>query len=164
MIELSVREVPSTKLLDFDCGDDKLNLYLSTFAKQNDIKGIGRTFVLMEGDDVEGFYTLSSAQIAFEQLPLSLKKSLPKYPVPSIRIARLVVRRESQNKGIGSLILTNIFKRILSISSSIGIAFVIVDAKEESKGFYEHFGFTCIDKEKLLYVLPIATILKAVIN
>jgi hypothetical protein len=33
------------KRLEFDCGNDGLNQYLSKYARQNDLKGINKAFV-----------------------------------------------------------------------------------------------------------------------
>ena len=40
---------------------------------------------------------------------------------------------------------------------------VIVDAKETSKSFYEHFGFTPLSGNELSYFLPVETIRKAIV-
>ena len=36
--EKSIKDVSSDKLLSFDCGEEKLNVYLISYAKQNDKK------------------------------------------------------------------------------------------------------------------------------
>lgn len=162
--EVSVKDCGISSLRDFDCGEETLNLYLSNYAKQNDERGLGRTFVLMDGAEVIGFYTLSSAQIKFGHLPSSLSKRLPRYPIPAIRLARLAVSKNHQGKGMGSLLLKHAFKRVLLASLNTGVAFVLVDAKDNAKGFYEHFGFTRLSSEGDDYALPISSILKAVIQ
>ena len=164
MKEMSIKDIASSSLFDFDCGDEKLNTYLHLYAKQNEEKGVGKTFVLLDDDVVVGFYTLSSAQIQFEELPPNLNKHFPHYPIPAIRIARLGVRKDKQNKGIGSLLLKSAFKRIVSAFINVGISFVVVEAKPEAKGFYEKYGFVCIDEQKLLYVISIFTVIKAMID
>ena len=164
MKELSIKDVSSSLLANFDCGDEKLNLYLYSYAKQNEEKGVGRTFLLVNEDKILGFYTLSSAQIAFNELPPELNKRLPHYPIPAIRIARLGVSKDKQRQGIGSLLLKSAFKRIMTAFINVGISFIIVEAKPQSKGFYEKYGFICIDEEKLLYVLSIFTVIKAIMG
>ena len=159
--EKSIIDVPSSLLSNFDCGEDKLNTYLNKYAKQNNKNGVGKTFVLVDDDIVKGFYTLSNAQIEFKELPKNLSSQLPHYPIPAIRIARLAVDCKYQKQKIGSLLLKNAFKRIVFASLQTGIVFIIVDAKENSKGFYEHFGFICVDEEKLIYVINIKTVIKA---
>ena len=73
----------------FDCGEESLNTFLRQFARQNDEKGLGRTYVAVkEGDPkIYGYYTLSSNSIGFETVP----DKLPRYPVPVIHLGRLAV-------------------------------------------------------------------------
>lgn len=164
MKEISLKEISSSNLMSFNCGEEQLNNYLKYYAKQNEDKGLGRTFVLIEKEEIYGFYTLSSASIKFEELPNDLKKKLPHYPIPCVRIARLGVSLSRQKQGIGAILLKNAFKRMVTAFINIGISFIIIDAKPSSKGFYEHYGFTCIDEERNLYAISIFTIIKAMIG
>lgn len=158
---VSISSIYSAKaLLNFDCGNADLNLFFSHYAHANDRRGIGKTFVLIDKEQIVGFFTLSSAQIHFADLSQKDKLTLPHYPIPSIRISRLGVDIRFQKKGFGSLLLAEAFKKIVTASLSVGVYLVIVDAKEESKLFYEHYGFIHFG-DKLSYYLPIATIIKS---
>ena len=117
----------------FDCGDESLNKYLKTFAYLNDTNNLSKTFIAHDGDTIIGFVTLCNAQIEF--------KEMPKYPVPAVKIAGLAVDTKYQSKGYGKELLLFTFKKIIQVSLSIGVKAVIVDAKEQSKMFYEKYGF-----------------------
>ena len=162
MKEISIRDAEKEALDRFDCGQEALNVFLRSYARQNDERGLGKTFLLLEESKVNGYYTLSSAQIEFASLPSSLSKRLPRYPIPAIRIARLAVDQSEQGKGVGATLIKSAFKRIVLASSSAGVAFAVVDAKEEAIPFYEHFGFVRLGEGNVL-ALPIATILKSII-
>ena len=101
---------PLTSTVDrkeFNCGIKELNQYLARYALQNDKKKIGRTFVAVSGDNptrVLGYYTVSMAQIELQDLPPELKKGLPRYPVPAMRIGMLAVDLSAQGKGIGNFL------------------------------------------------------------
>jgi predicted GNAT family N-acyltransferase len=60
---------------------------------------------------------------------------------PVIRIARLVVDRRVQKIGLGSELLNAALLVANEQSKRIGCAAVVVDAREDSVGFYERFGF-----------------------
>ena len=156
-----VREIKKDEIARFDCGIDQLNTFLEKYANQNDRKNIGKTFVCIEDGSIIGYYTLASAQIAFEKLTDRLSKGLPKYPIPCIRIVRLAVDKNSQKEGYGSILLKDALLRIVKLSYHTGICFVIVDAKETSKSFYERYGFMSLNDKELTYILPIETIKKA---
>lgn len=162
--ETSIKECDSASVSAFDCGEDQLNLYFRSHARQNDDNGYGKTFVLCDGDDIVGFYTLAAASIQFEHLPPSLSKRLPKYPAPAIRIARLAVAKGKQGQGYGALLLKNIFRRILLGATNLGIAFILVDAKDSATGFYEHFGFSRLEKEGNTFALPVSVVLKSIVG
>ena len=146
----------------FDCGVDALNDFFKKYAIQNDKKNIGKTFVCSNEKEIVGFYTLSNAQIAFNELSGSLAKGLPRYPIPCIRIARLAVDKKYQNEGKGSFLLRDALLRIVNLSFQTGIYFVIVDAKDSSKSFYEHYGFIKLNDVDLTYLLAVETIKKAI--
>ena len=156
-----IKEVNKDDIVSFDCGIEALNVYFKRYALQNDRKNIGKTFVCLDEDDIIGYYTLSNAQITFDELSKSLSKGLPKYPIPCIRIARLAVNNTYQVKGNGALLLRDALLRIVNLSYQTGICFVIVDAKEGSKRFYEHYGFVKLNDIELTYLLPVETIKKA---
>ena len=133
----------------FDCGDESLNKYLKTFAYLNDTNNLSKTFIAHDGDTIIGFVTLCNAQIEFKEMPDDYQKEMPddyqkempKYPVPAVKIARLAVDTKYQSKGYGKELLLFTFKKIIQVSLSIGVKAVIVDAKEQSKMFYEKYGF-----------------------
>lgn len=159
MILKTIGCVTKEEFESFSCGQPDLDKYFKDYALLNDKNGYGKTFVLYDEDVVVGFFTLCSASVRFEEFPKHL--SLPKYPIPSIRIARLTVSKDHQGKGIGKELLTQAFFRILSVASTIGIKLIIVDAKESSASFYEHYGFERLKGDKLSYYLLLETLVSA---
>jgi ribosomal protein S18 acetylase RimI-like enzyme len=144
----------------FDCGEPSLNDYLCRYARQNDAKGVSRTFVLLEEGSpiILGYYTLSAGSVAFTTLPDDYSR-LPKYPVPTAHIGRLAVDRTRQGQRLGELLLVDALKRIRQTSRQIGIHAVTVHAlHEKAKAFYEKFGFIPLKDDALHLFLPLATI------
>ena len=162
MIFKSIKEEGFT-LDGFDCGNNELNFYLEKFATVNDFSNISKTFVSIIDKRVVGFVTLCTASLEFKELPKNYN-NLPKYPIPAIRIARLAVDKAYQGKGIGKSLLGFAFKKIILASLNVGIKLVVVDAKEEAKTFYEHFGFVSLPQNKQTYILPIEQIVQAAIE
>ena len=163
MIFNTIRQIKKSELKDFDCGSEELNAFLKRFAHQNDKSGIGRTFVLTENNNAIGFITLCSGALAFDELPKDYSR-LPRYPIPIIRIARLGVDKRFQGKGYGKELLGFAFEKIALLCNFIGVKFVVVDAKNVAKKFYEKYGFITLPTRKNTLVLPIETILKAFNN
>ncbi len=159
---ISIRDVPKTKLKKFDCGTEVLNEFLSRYSLKNDTLGIGKTFVAFdENESVAGYFTLATAQIVYKDIPDEYRGKLPKYPIPSLRIARLAVGKDLQGKGIGKWLLSQAFIKIIHVAEITGLYFIIVDAKETSRSFYEHYGFINFKDKELSFFLPVETVRKA---
>jgi len=147
----------------FDCGNPILNDYFRFYAFKNDQLSIGKTFAaLNELDTVTGYMTLANAQIEADLLPETLKAKLPRYPIPAFRIAKLAVDLRYQGSGVGSWLLRSALEKALSVSASVGIYAVIVDAiDEKAKSFYVKYGFVAFSEYPLTLFLPITTIASA---
>lgn len=167
---MNIKIIPVSKAITkkpFDCGIKELTQYFKQFAYPNDKKNIGKTFVAISLSDPSqplGYYTVSMAQILFSELPDDLKKGLPKYPIPAMRIGKLAIDVQYQKQGIGSLLLHDALHRAIRISSEIAIYCVLVDAlNDKAKTFYLKFGFIPFPSIPLTLVLPLRTIVQAAI-
>lgn len=145
----------------FDCGDNDLNKYIRTHAKQNDANNLSKTYVCEDDDQIVGFVTLCNAQIEFRSMPENYQANNPKYPIPAIRIARLGVDMKYQSKGFGKALLWYALRKIMQVAVIVGTKFVIVDAKENARSFYEKYGFTLLADST--YILPIETLINSIV-
>lgn len=143
----------------FDCGEQSLNTYLKQYARQNDVKGLGRTYVAVEPGQtqIEGYYTISTGAVTFEQVP----EKLPRYPIPVVHLGRLAVDLRSQGKALGELLLIDALKRAAQASEQLGIYAVEVRAlNENARRFYLKYGFTPLLDDELHLYLSMKTIRK----
>ena len=110
---------------NFDCGKEKLNLYLRQSARQHHEKGISKTFVALpkiESTIIAGYYSVCMAQISFISMPLTQTKGIPsEYPIPAMRITRLAVDKIFQGQGLGQELLMEALHRALRLSSEVAI-------------------------------------------
>lgn len=138
---------------------EPLNLYLKTLAVQHRSKGIATCFVLIDSDQpasILGYYCLSAATVAFEQLSDVDRKGLPTYPIPAVRIGRLAASVSSRGQGVGELMLQNAIKRILLTRNTLGVYAVIVEAKDAAaESFYRKYGFRLCDSITRQLYLPL---------
>ncbi len=142
---------------NFSCGDPPLDDYLKQFAIQQTKKGVAIVRVLIDTkrpEEILGYYSLSAAQVDVSALSETLRKKLPRYPVPCFRMSRLACGKNHQGKGIGRLLIGCSAERCLEAKKLIGAFALIADAKDaNAKAFYEHYGFTaCVDSEMTLYL------------
>ena len=160
---MTIKFVPISKyarsecIRKFDCGDSNLNEYLIKYARQNEHRRLGRTFLLIKDDfTIIGYYTLTTGDINPDYLDEEEKRRLPKYPIPCLRICRLDVDKEYQQSGFGKTMIKEIIKKTLQISDLVGIFALIVEPKDSAIGFYEHYGFKDLKVAKKTMILPIS--------
>lgn len=162
-----IRIIPFHKNLsreDFDCGVQALNDYLAKQANQDQSRNVCRVYVLISEKDplkVIGYYSLSVGGVALLSFPESLRKKLPKYPIPVALIGRLAVDRRQQGKGWGETLLMHALQKVAQVSREVGIFALVLDAKDASaKAFYQKYGFIPFVDQPLKLFLPLETILK----
>ncbi|MFB3892493.1 MAG: GNAT family N-acetyltransferase [Phycisphaerae bacterium] len=130
-------------------------------ARQNAEKGVSRTYVatLPHSPSVVGYYTIRAGDIAFDLLPLKASRGIPRYPVPSIHIARLAVDKRQQGQGLGEILLMDALKLAKKLSDLVGVFVVTVDAlNSRAAQFYMHFDFERLLDDELHLFLPVGTI------
>jgi GNAT superfamily N-acetyltransferase len=140
----------------FSCGELELDQYLQKYALQNDKKGLGVTCVAVAPDEpiVQGYYTLSTGNIQHNLLPPDSSQKLPRYPVPSILLARLAVDSPMQGKGLGKALLIHSMKQALKAGTHVGWHVMTVNAlNKNAVHFYKYFGFRALlDDERHLFI------------
>ena len=149
----------------FDCGESALNTFLQVLARQQQDKGISKTFVLLDSDQpatILGFFALAACEVVSEDLPLPLAKRYPAR-APGAKLARLAIDRRQQRKGYGQILMVEAMKKALLVAEHIGIIGFFVDAKNrDSRVYYEQFGFISFPNQPLEMFLPLATLRQAI--
>lgn len=126
----------------FRSGDVDLDRFFHRFAGQNQFRlHIGTTYVAVRESEILGFATLSATSITIQDLPKTVRKRLPNYPLPALRLARLAVAKSVQGQGIGKQLLKAVFGIAHEMANRTGCVAVIVDAKPAAVSFYERYGF-----------------------
>lgn len=129
----------------FRCGEPPLDEYIRRYASQDVRRNVARVFVATPESDshyLAGFFTLSAGSVSCSELPESLAKKLPRYPVPVALIGRLAVHTEFQGKGLGSILLADACQKVAHASAMLAMVGIVVDAKDAAAAsFYRHFGF-----------------------
>jgi GNAT superfamily N-acetyltransferase len=145
----------------FDCGVAALDDFLKKHARQNAEQDVSRTYAAARppSSAVLGFYSICADSIDLEDLPRGAARGLPRYSVPTAKLARLAVDRSAQGKGVGGGLLTDALARIARLADEIGICAVTVDAKAaEVRDFYLKFGFEPLLDDELHLFMFVRTI------
>lgn len=136
----------------FDCGIAPLNHFLQKTANQQSLRDHGRTYVIEDGDDIAGFYTLTMIRITLSDIPQALRKKHGSSQVAGL-VARLAVDVHYQGRGYGGFLLYDALCRLYQAGNSIGFPLVLVDAKEGKASFYERYGFEPVAEGRLFITL-----------
>lgn len=145
----------------FDCGEESLNVFLKRYARQNDEKGLGRTYLAVKKGKpkIYGYYTISSNSVSFEVVP----ENLPQYPIPVVHLGRLAVDKSAQGQRLGKSLLADALKRAALISEQLGVFAVEVYAlNEQARQFYLKFGLTELKDDKYHLYMTLKKIKKIV--
>lgn len=148
----------------FSSGVDALDAFLRSSARQNADAGISSTIVAVRPGTraISGYFTLRMGEVAFDLLPSSERRRLPRYPVPVVHLARLAVDTRERGKGLGETLLMEAFARSLRASVEVPALAIEVVAKDESAAaFYSKYGFKkLLDHDQHLY-LALKTVVEA---
>lgn len=127
----------------FSCGQPDLDRYFEHYAGQNQFKlNLAVTYVAALDGRLLGFATVAAASLERASLPSArLRKRLPGYPLPVVRLARLGVDLRAQGLGIGRALLRHVLGLALEQRDRLGCVGVVTDAKAEAVKFYESLGF-----------------------
>jgi len=156
-----VRLTASHDLSGFDCGVPVLNDWLRNRALQNESR-FSRTYVVCEGERVAAYYCISAGAVERAAAPGKLRRNAPE-AVPVSVIGRLAVCLEYAGRGLGAGMLQDALRRIAAASQSIGVAAVLVQAKDDgAKAFYMACAeFIEYPSDSRTLFLPIETIYAA---
>ncbi len=90
----------------FRSGDEDLDRFLHKYAGQNQFRHhIGTTYVALEKGRIVGYATVAPGHLEVEDLPLARRAKFPRYPLPILRLARLVVDQSMRGRGLGKRLL-----------------------------------------------------------
>ncbi|MCC3862599.1 GNAT family N-acetyltransferase [Emcibacteraceae bacterium Y4] len=125
-------------------------------------RNVSRVFILSEAGSPEtvlGFYTLSALSIDVETLPETIKRKLPRHPLPAALLGRLAVSDSAHGTGIGKLLLADAIKRTMGIQGDMAIYAMVVDAiDDKAVTYYTKFGFTAFEDNPDRLFLPLKSI------
>ena len=130
----------------FHSGDAELDRFFHRFAGQNQFKHhLGVTYVGVEEGRILGFATVAPGEVEVDRIPSALRKGLPRYPSPVLRLGRLAVDAAARGKGLGAALLRFTLQLAARMSDDYGCVGVLVDAKPGAVDFYRRYGFVPLE-------------------
>jgi GNAT superfamily N-acetyltransferase len=142
----------------FDSGEPHLDEWLKKRALKNHASGASRCFVLCNGEQVIGYYSLSAGAISHAASPKALRRNMPD-PLPVLLLGRLAIDKHHQNQGIGQALLRDAMLRATRVAADAGVFALLVHAmSEQAKRFYLSRGFVLSPHEPMTLLMTIETL------
>jgi GNAT superfamily N-acetyltransferase len=136
-------------LSDFSSADADLDDFIKKDALTQQDVWLSATFIVFDdsasGDKPIGYLTLLTDSIRImENSKLGQffsRKGIQYHTLPALKIGRLAVRQNLQQKGYGRRMFRFALGKLFSFAQDAGCRFMTVDAKPQSERFYLKLGF-----------------------
>jgi GNAT superfamily N-acetyltransferase len=148
----------------FDCGNQELDRYLKTLARQQHDQGFVKVYVAVEEgqNEVLGYFALAMGNILLQDADETVYARLPKHPMPVLHVARLATDKRFAGKGFGSLLLSHAADIAIAASESMGVyALELVAIDPSAYAYYLRRGFLPLMGDGMRLYAPLATIHQA---
>jgi GNAT superfamily N-acetyltransferase len=132
----------------FDCGQDDENEFFHIHLEKNEFAHrCCATYVATDGPTVLGYATVVAGSVDVKEMR-RLRKDLPGYPNPVLKLARMGTAVSVQRRGIGKELVARVFAAAERMASEYGCVAVTVDARASRVSFYENLGFRVLKKNE----------------
>lgn len=157
---LKVQALAEQRLDRFQCGVPDLDDWLQRHAMQASGHGT-RTYVLVEQDDVVGYFAISPHFLQRDDAPRNIGRGSPQQ-IPAILLGKLALDESLQGQGLGTELLIFALRTIIQAARVAGGRLVVVDAIDEAaRRFYEHHDFQKLPGNERRLVLKLSTAARA---
>lgn len=117
--------------------------YIKQYAYKHSKENFYKTYALIsKHDSLMAYISFSLATINKSDL-MQMKptaSSYPPYPVPALKITRLLVSDDYKKQGLGTQLLKLADILAFITAYQVGCKLILVDAKKDAKDFYENKG------------------------
>jgi GNAT superfamily N-acetyltransferase len=145
----------------FDCGVSELDDWLKRRALQNEGARASRTFVVVAGRRVVGYFALAAGAVERAVATGRVRRNMPE-PIPVMVLARLAVDRGHQGTGLGSALLRDALLRTLGAADAVGIRAILLHAMtDDAKRFYLQHGFSESPIDPMTMMISLADVERA---
>lgn len=148
-----------TDIKPFDCKDEDLRDFLFSKAKQFQKELLGITYILEDEDKTIAYFSIFNDSLNIQESNFASKSAFKRFlqnlvthpkrhlkNFPALKIGRLAVCNDLQKGGIGKAIVNYVIDIALEHNLKAACKLIIVDAYEESVGFYEKQGFSYLSE------------------
>lgn len=127
----------------FHCGDEIVDGWVKNHSATARKRGSAVVYAVHCGDDVAGFYTLSTHSVARADVRGGWFPRNAPDQVPVVLLGMMGVDERFKGCGLGASLLRDAIQNALKVADLAGAKALIVDPTgAAAESFYEHFGFS----------------------
>lgn len=155
---------PAHNRAAFHSGAPDLDYYLHHQAGQDARRKVAAPFVMVGADNaIAGYYTLSAFSVQLGELPETIAKKLPRYPLlPATLLGRLAIDLSHRGQSLGRFLLMDALYRSWKNTSEIASVGVVVEALDDTaRDFYLHHEFVRLQDHPNRLFISMTTIERA---
>ena len=134
---------PQAKLLNFNCGNDRLDIWLKKHSSQANQSGGSVTYLLYTDDfKLAGFYSIATSSVLASDATPRIRQGMGSYQIPVVLLTRLAVDVAFQGRGLGKALLGDCVVKSMVLSEFIGIRAIVTHPIDlAAYNFYSHYDF-----------------------
>lgn len=147
----------------FSCGVDRLDNFLKITASKYVKDDNGRIYVAVEENTrrVVGFHAINPHAIDASEFDEKTRKRFPsgRERISAFYLSMFARDLSVRGKGLGPLLLADVFKRCLGAADIAGGRFIVLDALDErAEQLYASMGFQALPGQPRKMVISIAKV------
>lgn len=144
----------------FDCGNESLNTWLQTEARQARERGSAATYVWADAGRVVAYYAITPWQADRSEVSRGMAGGMTGW-IPGWLLARLALDRSLQGQGLSGALLKDALRRILAAEIGSGRLIAVDAIDDNAASFYEHYGFQPVKSTPRRLVIKVSTVRRA---
>lgn len=130
---------------DFHCGSTLVVGWAEHRSATARKRGSAVVYASFCGEDVAGFYTLSTHSVARKDVNGGWFTRNAPNQVPVVLLGMLGVDEKYKGIGLGASLLRDAIENAQKVAALAGARALVVDpVDDDAAGFYKHFGFTML--------------------
>lgn len=150
---------------DFSCGVERLDNFFKITASKYVKEDNGKIYVAVEQDPgrVVGFYAINPHAIDVSEFDEKTRKRFPggRDRISAFYLSMLARDLSVRGRGLGTLLLADVFDRCLAAADIAGGRFIVLDALDENAALlYAGMGFQALPAQQRQMVISMAKVRK----
>ena len=132
---------------NFESRDERYTEYYRVHAYNDMIANLAKTSVLVWRGNVIGFISIAMSYMKPHRIPEYNDKGYGN--IPSLLVSHLATRKDFENKGVATKLLSWAIQKATLYSKTIGCRFVMLNPKDDKKirQFYANRNFSYVPRE-----------------